>query len=413
MWPLSSPKNETHHDSKSEPHTGDKSHAKGLPAQIVHHKRAKIATSQALFTLHAVNSTSDKQGQNSTFKATDTCLQALSWPIQMIHQKQREDVVFIVLQVWVFGLGVAAVINNSVPHVLATVIGHLSIIVWTSIQLINVFAFQQGYEKLIKGANNSQHLGFLGKPGACDKQDPIPHYFQPQILSHLLLLGWNAFGFIGFLFFAYKLRCSFAWSTFKRIGASIMIERLYRMALMHLLFLQITLYFVIVSVALWIDQLHFGVIGNKTQKKGLDLLFFAAIETAAILFIFISFVVGILARILCFGRGLPQYLLPTDPIDNDDLHGASDVVEGFEPVTFPSRTALGDEENGRHGRSTSSGSQSRAHHHHRADSDATLTDPNASKVDILNNKKKGEVEEIVDVPLASATRAWNAAGVQR
>ncbi|KAG8754554.1 hypothetical protein FRC14_004960 [Serendipita sp. 396] len=348
-----------------------------------------MAQKQITLNLPVVSDNLTKQGQNSTFRATETCLQALRWPLQTILQKQREDLTFIFLQIWIFVLGIAAVTNNSVPHILASCIGHISITIWTAIQLVNVFAFKQNYDTLIKGVNTAR-LGLSGQFGACEKQDPIPQYFQHQILGHLLLIGWNTFGFIGFLFFAYKLHRSFAWSTFKRIGASILIERLYRMALTHLLFLQITLYFVVVNssyIPYW--------------------PFFAVIETISLIFIAVSLVVGILARIFCFGKGLPQYLRPIDHVDNDDLNAAPDVIEGFEPVNFPSREPLGDEEQGRIARSTSGGSQSRARQLHRSDSDATLTDPHASKTEGLKPKKE-DLEDIVEVPLASATRAWNA-----
>ncbi|KAG8802811.1 hypothetical protein FRC16_008627 [Serendipita sp. 398] len=444
------------------------SHPKGYGG-IHFQKREKIAQKMAqkqiTLNLPVVSDNLTKQGQNSTFRATETCLQALRWPLQTILQKQREDLTFIFLQIWIFVLGIAAVTNNSVPHILASCIGHISITIWTAIQLVNVFAFKQNYDTLIKGVNTAR-LGLSGQFGACEKQDPIPQYFQHQILGHLLLIGWNTFGFIGFLFFAYKLHRSFAWSTFKRIGASILIERLYRMALTHLLFLQITLYFVVVSVVLWIDQLSFGAIASKAPKKSLYLLlsfialgiivpwlilgaisvqremrksmffyilltflfvvgwfiqslslswrltyqywpFFAVIETISLIFIAVSLVVGILARIFCFGKGLPQYLRPIDHVDNDDLNAAPDVIEGFEPVNFPSREPLGDEEQGRIPRSTSGGSQSRARQLHRSDSDATLTDPHASKTEGLKPKKE-DLEDIVEVPLASATRAWNA-----
>jgi hypothetical protein len=47
----------------------------------------------------------------------------------------------------------------------------------------------------------------------------------------------------------------FGWQTFKRIGASLVINRVYRLMLVLSIAIQLCLFFIAVTVSLWIDQL--------------------------------------------------------------------------------------------------------------------------------------------------------------
>lgn len=424
--------------------------------------------SQKVISVHVNNGTLAKAGDSGTVHLSEMCLRVLKWPTQVLLQDKRDNLTLIVLQIWIFGLGFAALVNDSVPHLVAACIGYVSVATWSLVQLIDFYNFRTQYDRLIKGVGLPNSVnGNLGRVGACDGQDFLPKYFEQQNISYLLLTGWNFLGLVWFLYFTYRLYQSFRWTTFKRIGASILIERLYRMALMHLLFIQLAVFFLVAGIVLWVDQLFYGSFGSKAHLGGmykalgivalgvtipwvilgsisvqrelrksmllfifLTLLFilywisqcfslswrltfthrpfFAAMQVASLVFIVTTFIIGILARIFCFGRGLPQYWHPIEESDSDDLHAAPDVVEGFEPVSFPSLAPLGDEEQGRHTRnaSTSSGG-SRVRGLRRADSDATLTNPHGGEDDWKS--KKNELEpKAVDGPPPSATNAWNA-----
>ena len=62
---------------------------------------------------------------------------------------------------------------------------------------------------------------------------------------------------------------SFGWQTFKRIGASLTISRAYRIILIFSITIQLSVFFVVVSVALWIDQVYNGDIGHLTQRAAM------------------------------------------------------------------------------------------------------------------------------------------------
>ena len=62
---------------------------------------------------------------------------------------------------------------------------------------------------------------------------------------------------------------SFGWQTFKRIGASLTISRAYRIILIFSICIQLSVFFVVVSCALWIDQVYNGDIGHLTNRAGM------------------------------------------------------------------------------------------------------------------------------------------------
>lgn len=55
---------------------------------------------------------------------------------------------------------------------------------------------------------------------------------------------------------------SFGWQTFKRVGASLTISRIYKIVLTLSIVIQLSLFFIVTSIALWLDQLWNGAIGH-------------------------------------------------------------------------------------------------------------------------------------------------------
>ena len=55
---------------------------------------------------------------------------------------------------------------------------------------------------------------------------------------------------------------AFGWQTFKRVGASLTISRVYKIVLTLSIIIQLSLFFIVASIALWLDQLWNGAIGR-------------------------------------------------------------------------------------------------------------------------------------------------------
>jgi hypothetical protein len=61
----------------------------------------------------------------------------------------------------------------------------------------------------------------------------------------------------------------FGWQTFKRVGASLTINRVYRIVLILSITIQLCSFFIIVTVSLWLDRLWNDAIEDKTTFEKL------------------------------------------------------------------------------------------------------------------------------------------------
>jgi hypothetical protein len=62
--------------------------------------------------------------------------------IRSIHNTKREDVTFLAFQVWVLGMSLVALLNESIPHTLAALLTHLLATTWSVYQIFNTRSFQ-------------------------------------------------------------------------------------------------------------------------------------------------------------------------------------------------------------------------------------------------------------------------------
>jgi hypothetical protein len=70
-------------------------------------------------------------------------------------------------------------------------------------------------------------------------------------------------------FLTWRLILTYSWATFKRIGANRKVSKAYKLVLTFSVALQLSLFFIVVSMALWIDQLCNGAIGKFAIEMNL------------------------------------------------------------------------------------------------------------------------------------------------
>lgn len=195
------------------------------------------------------------QGFGSTGIVTldSKCLVALNWPVQTLDNTKREDVAFLMFQIWVLGMSLVAVLNESIPHMIATVLTHLSATAWGGFQIYNTNAFHADFKRLTTD-------------GVC-QINLLPKYWTSRAHAEIPSLAFNILALLVSSFLSFRLIKLFGWQTFKRVGASRTINRIYKLVLTLSVVIQLSLFFVVAAVALWLDQLFHGAIAIMATQS--------------------------------------------------------------------------------------------------------------------------------------------------
>ncbi|KDR85303.1 hypothetical protein GALMADRAFT_52081, partial [Galerina marginata CBS 339.88] len=319
------------------------------------------------------------EGQNNAVLG-NSCLWSLNWPVSVLGNTKREDMVFIGFQVWVLGMSVVALLNESIPHILASLVTHLMATGWAGFQIVHTAHFRADFNRVITH-------------GACKNVSLLPHYWEARSKAEIPSLVLNIIALFISCFLTWKLIKLFGWQTFKRVGASLTINRIYKLVLFLSITIQLSLFFMIVTVSLWVDRLLNSVIGDLASLQqlykvtsfitlallvpwlmtgwfavrrelrwpmfiflslsvlylgGWGLMFvsttfrwtfttwpfFSIMATASVFLTLLSVILGVVCR-LNFGKGLARYLNAHQPLEDDDYTTGYDGSD-LEKVAFPS-----------------------------------------------------------------------------
>ncbi|KAI0932609.1 hypothetical protein AcV5_004218 [Taiwanofungus camphoratus] len=369
-------------DDYEEP-DGDAGHDDGDNGTI-HARRGHAIVLQPL----QVNGHSELKvdGLSGTSEVTldHTCLVVLNWPVSILDNTKREDIAFMMFQFWLLAMSFVALLNESIPHIIASLLTHILATAWGGFQIANTAQFHNNFTRLTTN-------------GACGV-NLLPTYWKSRSDAEIPSLVLNGVALLFSAFLSWKLIKAFGWQTFKRVGASRTINRIYNVVLLLSIAIQLALFFIAVSGALWLDQLINGYIGHLTSRGtlfkaiiivvlvllvpwlatgwisvrreynvpmlgfllvGLGYLagwasmfaaatfrwtfvqwrFFSVMASASVLLAFITLVLGIICR-FNFGKGLPRYLNAQEPLPSDDFLPTAKDIEGnladVEKADFPS-----------------------------------------------------------------------------
>lgn len=312
------------------------------------------------------------------------CLISLNWPAATLDNTKREDIVFIAFQLWVLGMSVVAILNESIPHIIASLFTHMIATGWGAFQVIHTNQFRTSFSRL---ATN----------GACGL-NLLPTYWGPRRSAEIGSLTFNCLALLIGLILSWRLAKAFGWRTFKRMGASMQIRTQYTAVLILSVTIQLALFFIVASAGLWLDQLVNGVISRiATQRTVYEVMtgfvltllvpwlalgwisvrkeqrlfmaiflvmstlylaswgamfasisfrwtfmewrFFSLMATASVLLTLSALITGIVCR-LGFGKGLPEHLGEARNAEDEDglftAHVQDDASEiSVEKVEFP------------------------------------------------------------------------------
>ncbi|KAF8610059.1 hypothetical protein BDV93DRAFT_462753 [Ceratobasidium sp. AG-I] len=318
---------------------------------------------------------------------SSVCVQTLQWPLQKLWNTQREDAVFIGFQFWVLGMSIVALLNESVPHIIAAFLTHLLATGWSVFQLVHTANFRSEFNRLTTR-------------GACGGVNLLPTYWKARANAEIPILVLNVLVLIASAYVSWRLLKTFGWLTFKRVGASLDINRMYTTVLSLAIVLQLSFFFMVVSMILWIVALYSGPAAGQTSMSTLykvivtiqlvalipwlvmgwyavrremrktmiaflalsalfivawggmfvcqtwrlsfiTWMFFRIISITAVLLTVLAFGLGI-ACWLNFGKDLPRHLHIAEQLDGSDFEPAQQLTydpEKAEKVEFPAQNA--------------------------------------------------------------------------
>lgn len=311
-----------------------------------------------------------------------SCVWSLNYPVSQLGNTKREDVVFIGFQIWVLGMSLVALLNESIPHIFASLLTHVLATMWTGYQINHTAVFRANFNRVItKGACAGVPIPFLG------------NYWQMRAIAEYLTLAFNIVALIISVYLTWKLVKLFGWQTFKRVGASLSINRMYKLVLVMSIVLQLSMFFMGATVGLWLDNLFNGIaaqhawyvplykatsfitmfllipwmiMGWVSIRKELRIpmfaflvlsllylggwsvmfladtfrwtfltwMFFRIMAITSVFLTLSAFVLGVICR-YNFGKGLMRYLNAQEPLPGDDFAPVY-TTKDLEKVDFPS-----------------------------------------------------------------------------
>ena len=92
-----------------------------------------------------------------------------------LHDMQREDIIFLAFQCWVLGVSIVALLNESIPHICASMVTHLMATSWAAFRIHDTAVFNSQFNEVIVS-------------GACQGVEIIPNYWDGRFRLELAAL---------------------------------------------------------------------------------------------------------------------------------------------------------------------------------------------------------------------------------
>ncbi|KAF8309805.1 hypothetical protein DL93DRAFT_2230668 [Clavulina sp. PMI_390] len=191
---------------------------------------------------------------SETVDISAACVQVLAWPIQSLEASGMEDAVLLAFNGWAFGLALMAVYHHSMPHIMAAVMTHLLLPASIAFHIGATRGFRDEFLRITRD-------------GACDGIDLLPDFSTELQKVQIAQLVLGIIALIVSLFLSWELIKQFGWQMFKRVGADRGVNRMYRLVLGLSVVLQLSVFFVLASIAMWVQQMTVGPISFIVDQK--------------------------------------------------------------------------------------------------------------------------------------------------
>ena len=105
-----------------------------------------------------------------------------------LSDTKREDLVFVAFQFWVLGMSIVALLNESIPHIIASLVTHMMATAWAAFQIAHTANFRSDFDRVITN-------------GACKGVSLLPDYWHARSRAEIPSLTLNVIALLvsGFL----------------------------------------------------------------------------------------------------------------------------------------------------------------------------------------------------------------------
>lgn len=193
---------------------------------------------------------------NETLSPGGPCLLSLQWLDGIFRDAQREDVVTLLFQIWFFSLATITLLNESIPHLGAALLGHVLGAAWSCYRVSSTQSLRMLYQNQIV-------------PEACDNHDLMGDWWDIRIRHAITIVVVNILTLFCFSYLSFRLFQVYANESFSRVGASPKVHRMYKLVLFFSVCLQLTGFFSVASTVLWLNKVCYGSMHHFTKHSNL------------------------------------------------------------------------------------------------------------------------------------------------
>jgi len=175
------------------------------------------------------------------------CTLVLTYPHQVLANAQREDVVLVLTQFWIFCVSFFAIMYDSIPHLVAALCFRTLATGWSMYIIWRNEDVRFRFELLLSSDDSPC------RPLNIDKL--FPGYFMSRQALQIPDLTLNIVALSLAVYLSIKLIKVYGPNTFNRVGAPPHIVRIYKYFLAGFVSFQVSALFLISVVCLWLDQM--------------------------------------------------------------------------------------------------------------------------------------------------------------
>ncbi|KAG7087537.1 hypothetical protein E1B28_013494 [Marasmius oreades] len=193
------------------------------------------------------------QSPKGSVALSQTCVNMLLLPAQRTQNSRRESLAFMLIQFWLFGISLMAMIRDSVPHVLTGLSARMLLTAWSTYALWRSPQYEQVYRSLIETAGTPCSFEIFGE------------YFQTRLKYEIIdaVLNCTALAIAAYLSLALLKRYNV--ESFNYVGAPPKIIRIHRYFMAVKVCLQLEAFVSLTAFGMWTDQIFNTYVGEITD----------------------------------------------------------------------------------------------------------------------------------------------------